>query len=149
MCDYRYGNSMEKGEIYCLKNFLVRDYQGTRYLTMPQEGADLLIIDDISNVSEEVDQEDEDLPVTISNATIIGVLQLDKNRACLKCKARVEPLSPPLGRCSKSDCLMTQRYDLCPENTSGKLVFMHGSEEYVHFVCIWTDFTRVSKRVFL
>ena len=106
---------------------MVRDYQGTKYLTMPREGADLSIIDDISDVSKEVDQEDEDLPATISNATIIGVIQLDKYKACLKCKARVEPLSPPLGRCSKSDCLMTQRYDLCPENASGKLLFMHGS----------------------
>ena len=41
---------------------------------------------------------------------------------------------------------------LCPENASGKLLFMHGSEAQmnnVHFVCIWTDFTRDSKRVFL
>ena len=32
-------NSMEKGKSYCLKSFIVRDYQGTKYLTMPREEA--------------------------------------------------------------------------------------------------------------
>lgn len=75
---------------------------------------------------EEVNEEDEDVSVTITNARIIGVIQLDKYRACLKCKARVEPLNPPLGRCSKSDCLMTQRCMIFVQRASGKLLFMHG-----------------------
>lgn len=58
----------------------------------------------------------------MNNAVIVAVLQLDAYRSCLRCKARVEPSSPPLGRCSKVDCAMLQRYDACPEHTSTKLL---------------------------
>ena len=45
--------------------------------------------------------------------------------SCLKCKARVEPLTVPLGRCSKGDCAMMQRYDLCSEQLSAWLLVLH------------------------
>ena len=45
---------------------------------------------------------------------------LDKYKTCLQCKARVEPM-PPLGRCSRIECMMMQRYDLCGEQTTAKL----------------------------
>ena len=44
---------------------------------------------------------------------------------CLKCKGRVEPLTVPLGRCSKGDCAMMQRYDLCSEQLSARLLVLH------------------------
>ena len=46
-------------------------------------------------------------------------------KSCLKCKARVEPLTAPLGRCSKGDCAMMQRYDLCTEQLSAWLPVLH------------------------
>ena len=56
----------------------------------------------------------------IRNVIIIGVPHLDKYKACLQCKARVEPLNTPLCRCSKVDCMMMQRYDLCGKHTTAK-----------------------------
>ena len=50
--------------------------------------------------------------------TVIGVLHMDLHKCCPNCKARVEPLTPPLGRCSS--CQMMQRYDICSEMTSAK-----------------------------
>ena len=35
------------------------------------------------------------------------------------------------------DCLMTQRYDLCPENASGKLLFMHGSAAQMNMCTLY------------
>ena len=61
---------------------------------------------------------------------IVGVPQLHSYNACLQCKARVEPLTPPLGRCSKGDCGMIQRFDICTSQVSAKLLLMystHGS----------------------
>ena len=46
----------------------------------------------------------------IKNVTIIGVPCLDKYKACVQCKARVEQQTPPLARCSKVDfCLCTTK----------------------------------------
>ena len=50
-------------------------------------------------------------------------MQLDKYNACLQCKARVEPSTPPLGRCSKMQCNMLH-YDVCSELISAKLLFL-------------------------
>ena len=36
--------------------------------------------------------------------------------------------TPPLGKCARPDCRMTQRYDLCSENTNGKLMLMYESD---------------------
>lgn len=89
-------------------------------------------------VCEEVNEED-DVSVTITNARIIGVIQLDKYRACLKCKARVEPLNPPpLGRCSKSDCLMTQRCMIFVQRASGSC-FLCTVLNWVHTLCTLLD----------
>ncbi len=48
-------------------------------------------------------------------AQIVAVQELNKYRSCFSCKARVEPVQKGLGRCSKEDCQMLQKYDVCPE----------------------------------
>ena len=58
----------------------------------------------------------------IFDVEIIGVPQLDCYKACLKCKARVEPLTTHLGKCSKLGCAMIQCYDRCPNQLSAKLM---------------------------
>ena len=40
-------------------------------------------------------------------AGISGEL-VDIYKSCLLCKARIEPTTPPLGKCSKADCAMIQ-----------------------------------------
>ena len=42
----------------------------------------------------------------------------------------VEPRTPPLGKCSKHDCEMLQRYDICSQHTSAELLFMEGKKMY-------------------
>ena len=34
-------NAMEKNRSYCRKNFMVQEYQRTKYLTMAKEGSDI------------------------------------------------------------------------------------------------------------
>ena len=65
----------------------------------------------------------------INNVAIVGVPFLDSYKSCLQCNARVEPETPPLGKCSKPECMMLQRYDLCTENTSAKLMLMYDGKD--------------------
>ena len=118
-------NTLSEHKCYSLKNFLVREYQSRKYLSMSKVATEVTPIDDIGVVVEQADTEDE---VTIQNVTIIGVPHLDIYKACLQCKARVEPLTPPLGRCSRGDCQMLQRYDICGVNTAAKLLLMYESD---------------------
>ena len=50
-------------------------------------------------------------------------------RSCLQCKARVEPQTPPLGKCTKEDCLMIQLYDLCQEQITVRVMLRHVNNE--------------------
>ena len=84
---------------YRLENFMVREFQGTKYLTMAKEGSDIITIDDIGAVAEKPDKEDE--LWVIKNVTVAGVPYFDTYKSGLQCKARVEPNSERLGKCSK------------------------------------------------
>ena len=66
----------------------------------------------------------------LKNAHIIAVAKLDKHKACLRCKARVEPSSNEFRRCSKADCRMLQHYDFCTNHISVKLVLMADEKIY-------------------
>ena len=83
-------------------------------------------VTDLGNVSEA--PPDEEDTTTIQNVLIVGVPSLDIYKACLLCKARVEPLSPPMGKCSKQDCNMIQRYDLCTDQATARLLLPWGGK---------------------
>lgn len=138
------------GHSYTLKNFAVREYNAVKYLSMPREDAEIIPIPDIGDVAEvetESDIEHEQV-MEYFNPQIIGVPYLDKYKACIKCKARVEPLTPPLGRCSRNTCAMLQRFDLCLDYYTAKFVFLHGNNKrdtlnvFGKFV---TDFAEVNE----
>ena len=118
---------MEKKKCYSLKNFVVREFQSTKYLSMPKEGTEIVEIDDIGDVAKDFGSSEEEILV-LQNVTVVGVPYLGSYKACLSCKARVEPQTPPLGKCSKVDCQMMQRYDLCAEQTTAKLMLMYEAE---------------------
>ena len=82
-------NAMEKDQSYCIKNFMVRQYQRTKYLTMAMEGSEIVPIEDIGAVAGQGDRDDELL--VISNVTVAGVLYFDTYKSSLQYKARVEP----------------------------------------------------------
>ena len=108
--------AVDEGRSYTLKNFVVRMYQSAKYLSMGGDATEIVPIEDIGVVATASDNDGEE-EITLHNVTIIGVPRLDTHKACLQCKARVEPLTPPLGRCSKPDCKMLQRFDLCVNHT--------------------------------
>ena len=71
------------------------------------------------------------------NVQVIGVPQLDNYKSCLQCRAHVEPLSPPLGNCTKEDCLMMQLFNLCPDFVTAHVLLRHLNDkgQYDHVTC--------------
>ena len=107
---------LKQDECYKLQNFVVRKYAAIKFLSMGKESSTIIPIADIGEVQHYPHVPDN--IETITNASIVGVLRLDNYKSCLCCKARVEPCSPPLGRCSKTDCGMLQRFDVCAQQLS-------------------------------
>lgn len=60
--------------------------------------------------------------VELTNVVIGAILKLKHYRPCMRCKSRVEPIGSNQGQCTTDDCLTLQRYDLCSEHTSAKLL---------------------------
>ena len=68
-------NAMENDRYYCPKNFMVREYQSTKYLTMAKEGSEIIRIEDIGAVIEQGDRDDE--LWVMNNVTVASVPYFD------------------------------------------------------------------------
>ena len=101
--------------------FVVREYGG-KFLSMAKEGCEIVSIEDIGEtvLSDEVLQDNCE---EMLDAEIVGVAYLEQYRSCLRCKARVEPASRGLSRCSKDECKMLQKFDRCTSYISAELLF--------------------------
>ena len=124
---------MVKEHSYCLKTFMVREYQGTKYLTMHKEGLEIIPTEDIGAVVDQGDRDDE--MWVINDVTVQGVPYLAMYKSCLQCKARFEPHTECLGKYLKTVCIITQKDDLCPHHTTAKLLFLYnkGGEQKTGF----------------
>ena len=90
---------------------------------IPHNDSEIIPIEDIGAVAEQ----DDGLWV-INNVIVVGVSYFDTYISCLQCKARVEPHTDRLGKCSNIDCKMMQRLDLCPQHTRAKLMLQYDED---------------------
>ena len=72
-------NLMAKNKSYWLENFMVREFQGTKYLIMGKEGSNIVAIDDGGPINKRLEEEDE--LWVINNATVVGVPLTRTNHA--------------------------------------------------------------------
>ena len=127
---------LEEGKSYHLQRFTVREFQSKKYISKGQES----MMCGIEDIGETAIFEDVDTQLTtVKEAQIVAVQQLDKYRSCLVCKARVEPLESGFGRCSKHECQMLQKYNVCPEHLYAKLMFLSTWVKFRLFVCLWEN----------
>lgn len=107
--------SMEEGGSYKMTGMMVREFRGEKFLSTSKQNSMIERIADIGDVEEET--EDESTHGTpssqISGGRIVGVLQLDHYRSCLKCTAKVlqDRDDPEIGSCLK--CQMMQAFEEC------------------------------------
>ena len=134
-------NSLEEGNSYQLQNFYVKEFKAKKHLSIPKNDFQISQISDLEDTVDDIPKDDE--YITLHNAQVIGVAELDTYRACLNCKARVEPQTPPLGKCSRDDCLMIQLFELCPDQISARVMLQHVTSDgkYNNITCaVYGDF---------
>jgi len=85
-----------------------------------------LKLPDIGTIVEATSEEKE---TTIDSVQIVGLPLLDVCKACSQRKARVEPMTPPHGKCTKADCNMVQRYDFCANQITAKLLLLYKPDD--------------------
>lgn len=118
----KFVGTLQVGKNYHLCQFSVQEFNRQKSLYTPREGAEIKPIEDFPlDTDDDIADEDEE----ITDCCIVGVPKLDNYKECLQCNARVEPPSNQqnLVRCSKADCNMLQRYDVCQQCVSAKLMF--------------------------
>ncbi len=113
---------LAENSCYKLQNFVVREWDATKYLSMTRDFT-VSSIPDIGKVQEA--DEYEEILHKLHNAHIIGVSNFDKYKTCLRCKARVVPSSTEgFARCPRAECMMLQKYDFCSEQLCIKMLLM-------------------------
>ena len=90
---------------------------------MPKEDGLITLIDDVET-QVTIATADGNI-LTPDHVKIIGVPQLHNYKSCLQCRARVEPLSLALGKCTNHNCKMIQLYDLCKDHISAKILLQY------------------------
>ena len=112
---------LEPGKSYHLCDFYLQEFRNKRSLSNRMQGSRIEEIADVDtgsvNPDSYVDEE-----VELTNVVIGAILKLEHYRACMRCKSRVEPIGSNQGRCTTDNCLTLQRYDLCSEHISAKLL---------------------------
>ena len=98
------------------------------FITKSKDGCNIFPVSNISVIVVKPDEVDDR---KINNVQIVALPQLTKYKSCMHCKARVESSNPPFGRCSKENCNMYQKYDVCKMQLSVKLLFMNNNGEQV------------------
>ena len=99
-----------------------------KYLTIPKGGARIDIIEDIGQVC------DDDLPpdntITLEDAEVIGIQNLQAYTSCLACSAKLgdAELDGNMRKCSK--CEMIQPIARCKRKVSARLFIEQRGEYY-------------------
>ena len=140
---------VEKGLTYSLTNAVVREFQNTKYLSMPKDNAKLEIAADVDMIdtikdADATDHEDESIcTYEMSNAEVVAVEHFHAYKMCILCNNKVEQspsVAKSLGRCTKCETL--QRLDRCSERVAAKLLLTSEIDQENHVVTAFGDILR-------
>ena len=106
---------LKEGKSYLLTIFHVREYKGKRHLSMNSTIDNLMMKSLLMMMN-----------TTIHHVTIVGVSEFNHY---LPCHTRVEPQTPPDGKCTRSDCHMLQVFDMCPEQISAPILLHYLNDD--------------------
>ena len=86
---------------------MVFEFQGRKFLSTSKEKSNMKLVQDVGEVTTEVESEEIDVLTSASYVWVrnvhVVVMHLEKYRGCLKCKTELVPddEDPDLGHCSK------------------------------------------------
>ena len=115
--------ALEEGKTYHLEGFRIGEYNGVKYLAFSREGSKVILSKKAIEAVEPIISDGK--IVDIEEPKIIAVYRLESLKSCFRCHCRVEPSSPPLGRCI--ECNM-QDYDMCQSSTVAELLVLANSK---------------------
>ena len=90
---------LAEGESYSLSGVKVRSFKGQKNLSIPKIGFQCMPIADIGTVCTTTPDIDE--VHSIDRVQVQGVKYFDTYRACYSCKAKVNPTTDTIGKCTR------------------------------------------------
>ena len=119
---------MKKDGSYRLGGLMVREFRKKKFLSTSKQSSMIEEISDIGEVEEgqsdcgEEDSSCDNLPGTLHDVRVVGVIALEKYSGCLKCTAKLaaEDDDPELGKCVK--CGMVQCIDVASQQVRAQLM---------------------------
>ena len=89
--------TLAEGESYMLSGVKVRSFKGQKYLSVPRDGFKVTPIEDISSVN----TSSIDLEESMQDVQVCGVKYFTTYKACCSGKAKVDPTTETVGKCSR------------------------------------------------
>lgn len=133
--------TLKLGKTYSFNNIFVNSYlDSNKYLQIPKEGAEIVEIEDFTEVAEDDIPEDFQ---TISGTEVAGVVSLECFIACIACKGKVATSSDQIGSCSK--CGMTQRLNHCSQTVRAKLLLTIPGGSYITLNAFGKQVTEIAE----
>ncbi len=117
-------NTLQPRKSYKLTNVVVREFNGTKYLSTAFENSTVEEVADIGQVldpSEDATAHLIGIIETHENVRIVGVVSFEKHYKCLKCLSRVVVSdNTDIGKCIK--CTKQQSLDVCESALNARLM---------------------------
>ena len=108
-----------EGTSYKFSNALLRQYGGTKYISVSESTS----INEVADIGVIVSSDPEDEVIKgrqSMEGEITAVLSVSQYFLCMSCKAKVNKINNTLGYCSKCDA--TVKLSKCTNNSSAKIV---------------------------
>ena len=114
-------DNLKKDKSYRLKNALVSEYGGRKYLSVTED-AIIEEVTDIGMVATEEEEYDEQLEEQSVEGEIVAVVGVDNYFSCINCYGKVKLYSHLMGECMK--CASKVKLSSCKEQTSSRFIYL-------------------------
>ena len=106
-----------QGNSYYFRNFVIKTFQGEKYIQWPKQGAEVKPIEDIESTAD-----DASMFKTIAGSEVVGVSKIASYQACISCKNKVTSIiiSDSNGTCT--NCGMKQKLARCPKQLRATMI---------------------------
>lgn len=110
---------LETEKCYAVSGLTVKMYQGSKYLSLSDEGS-VKPTNDMVKVADPLD-EDKCCNDDGIEGEIVGVLSVDEYKCCFNCRSKVNPISEAIGQCKK--CAMKVKLNKCEISVTAHVLF--------------------------
>ncbi len=133
-------HKLEFGKTYNLREIMVREFNGTKYILTSIEGS---LIEEVADIGI-TNNADDTLQInkTVENVSVVAVIYLENQKKCLKCSSKlpVQETDLEVVKCSK--CSIWQLYSACESSVSSKLMIKSPQTHTPLTLLVFNDLVR-------